>query len=160
MLSYNVTKPAYRLPALCRILTAQQPYYLRLSHQSVIVSVAFTLFQYVFKEEVTYCKLTAHLTTAISVTRAPLLKTVDLVSDKTDSVQAVQRVVDKFCLLPVATGSRFLAKICTLPSTKKLTDKDSNQPLVMQEHDAAKKPVDVVRVNAGLTQVSNRHDSV
>lgn len=86
MLSYNVTKPAYRLPALCRILTAQQPYYLRLSHQSVIVSVAFTLFQYVFKEEVTYCKLTPHLTTAISVTRAPLLKTVDLVSDKTDSV--------------------------------------------------------------------------
>lgn len=52
----------------------------------MIVSVAFTLFQYVFKEGVTYCKLTAHLTTAISVTRAPLLKTVDLVGDKTDSV--------------------------------------------------------------------------
>lgn len=53
-----------------------------------------------------------------------------------------------------------MAKICTLPSTKKLTDKDSNYLLVMQEHDAAKKPVDVVRVNAGLTQVSNRHDSI
>lgn len=49
--SFNVTKVACKLPALYGISTAQQPYNLQLSYQSMIVSVAFDLVECSFYKE-------------------------------------------------------------------------------------------------------------
>lgn len=65
--SFNVTEVACKLPALYRISTAQQPYNLQLSYQSMIVSVAFDLVECSFYKEWTYSYLKPHLALAISL---------------------------------------------------------------------------------------------